>query len=290
MKHHDLLGRHLAHAMNRAIKLPILQLLPISIRQPVSRAERLANISRVTRIRSLFLLFARQDRPIHDRTVRNHFPHARIKRTQQRRSSAKTSADYKDFVSPHSKTTPKRNLAKLTLYSVDHVKNIQMRRPRQKPPAALPSSAIPRIKHPISLRRQKLRERLLARNRRHPIAQNNHALLYSSSRRRQKLSKNVFREPRPKHRHFQPLSPLRFHFCNLTSAICNPVRPQRLISIRTQILPHHPISPILRADLLSQIFFRQSLQHLVINNQQLRPRPPRNIRQFRRRSMERFEI
>ena len=237
MKHHDLLGRHLAHAMNRAIKLPILQLLPISIRQPVSRAERLANISRVTRIRSLFLLFARQDRPIHDRTVRNHFPHARIKRTQQRRSSAKTSADYKDFVSPHSKTTPKRNLAKLTLYSVDHVKNIQMRRPRQKPPAALPSSAIPRIKHPISLRRQKLRERLLARNRRHPIAQNNHALLYSSSRRRQKLCKNIPCKLGSKHQHKETLSAWRFHFCNLTSAICNPARPRLLINTQQDPSP-----------------------------------------------------
>src|SRR4029077_12968077 len=71
--------------------------------------------------------------------------------------------------------------------------------PGQKLSVALPSPTIARIKHPESLSRDKLRERLLARNRGHAVAQNDHLLLLSRSSGRQKFSQNFVFETSSEH-------------------------------------------------------------------------------------------
>src|ERR1019366_4013163 len=101
-----------------------------------------------------------------------------------------------------------RQLAARTLPSTSLVQNVQVRRSGQKLSATFPRSAISRIKHPISLGGKKFSQRLFARNRRHPIAQNNRPLPLSSSSRRQEFRDDVAHESCPEHKVSLP-------FCDL---------------------------------------------------------------------------
>src|SRR5208283_2611704 len=60
------------------------------------------------------------------------------------------------------KPPPKRQLFEFLGQPADHVQNVQVRRSSQKLPATLPSSPIPRIKHPVSLPGKKFSQRLFA--------------------------------------------------------------------------------------------------------------------------------
>jgi len=199
MKHHDLGCSNFLRMISGAIKLPTSQLLPILVRQSIPISKRFANISGITGIRSLFLLLARKNRPIHHRTIGNHFLHASVKRSKQSRRSAKTSPDHKHFIDRHAKKPPKRKLSELLRQPVNQIQNVFMRRFFQKLPATLPSSAISRIKHPIPLPGKKFGQRLFARDRRHPIAEDDRPLHLPASSRRQEFSNNVACESRPEH-------------------------------------------------------------------------------------------
>jgi len=199
MKHHDLRRTNFRSMMDRVIKLSTKKLLPIPIRQPIPISKRRPNIRSITRIRSLLLLFARKNRPIHHRTISNHFLHARIERGKNSRRPAKTPPDHKEFIHRDAKSLPKRQLAKLSRKSPNHVQNIQVRRSCQKLPATLPRSPIARIKHPVSLPREKFSQRLFARNRRHPIAQDNRPLPFPRSSRSQEFSYHVVFKSCPEH-------------------------------------------------------------------------------------------
>ena len=211
MKHHDLRPCNFIRMINGTIKFPIPQLLPIPIRKPVPISKCLADVRRIIRIRSLFALLARQNSPIHHRTICHHSFHPRIQRTKQRRRPAKASANHENLRSGHPKPSPKRQFPKLALQSPNHIQNIQLRRSFQKFSRTLPSPAIPRIEDPVSRPGKKLRQRLLPRNRRHPIAQNNHPLFFHPPRWRKKLRDNL------------PLKSSSKHLCHekrvLTSAI-----------------------------------------------------------------------
>jgi len=199
MKHHHLRSTNFRSVICRAIKLSSTQFVPIPGRQPVPISKRRANIRGVTRIRSLFLLLSRKNGPIHHRTIGNHFLNARIKRSKNRRRTAKTPANYKHFTHRQTKPPPKRQLPKLRRQPANHVQNVQVRRSCQKLPATLPRSPIARIKHPVSLPREKFSQRLFARNRRHTIAQNNRPLRFPRSSRSQEFSYHVAFKSCPEH-------------------------------------------------------------------------------------------
>ena len=223
MKHHDLGSTDLPSMISRVIKLPAAKLRPILIGQPISIPKRRPNISRVAGIRSLFLLLTRKNRPIHHRTISDNLLNPRIKRSQKSRRPAKTSPNHKHFIQRRrqAKAPPKSQLAKLFRQPANNIQNVQMRRAFQKQPATLPGPAIPWIKHPISLRRKKLSQRLLARNRRHPIAKYDHPLNSSSPRRRQEFINNVACKSSSKHVHNPRLhSSSGCYLCNPTSNLC----------------------------------------------------------------------
>ena len=199
MKHHDLRRINFRSMIGRVIELSAPQLLPVLVRQPIPIPKRRPNISGIAGIRSLFFLFASKNPPIHHRTISNHLLNATIKRSKNSRRPAKTSPNHKHFIQRNAKSPSKRQLSKLFRKSADDVQNIQVRRSSQKLPAALPGSPIPRIKHPISLRGKKFSQRLLARNRRHPIAKNNRPSNLPSTIRRQKFRNNIVCESCPEH-------------------------------------------------------------------------------------------
>src|SRR5208283_1605302 len=97
------------------------------------------------------------------------------------------------------KPPPKRQLFEFLGQPADHVQNVQVRRSSQKLPATLPSSPIPRIKHPVSLPGKKFSQRLFAGDGRHPIAQDDRPLRFPSPSRRQELSNNLALESCPEH-------------------------------------------------------------------------------------------
>ena len=181
MKHHDLRGSHFLRTVSRVIELSTTQLFPIAIGKAIRPSESFANVRSITPVRSLFFLFAPQNRPIHHRTISNHFFHPPINRAEKRRRPAKATADHKNLISPHSKPPPKRHLSELPLQSLDHLENVYMRRSFQKFSTTLPRAAIARIKDPISLSGKEFGKRLLARNRWHAIAQNNRAFFLRSA-------------------------------------------------------------------------------------------------------------
>ena len=199
MKHHDLRRINFGSMICRVVKLPSKQFSPVPIRQPIPRPKRRLNILRVTRIRSLLLLLPPKNRPIHHRTIGHHFPNPRIQRSQNGRRATKTPANHKHFLRRDAKPSPKSQLPKLSRQSANHIQNIQVRRPRQKLAATLPRSAIPGIEHPVSFSREKFSQRLFARNRRHPIAQDNRPLRFPRPSRGQELSQNVALESCPEH-------------------------------------------------------------------------------------------
>jgi len=206
MKNHHLPRIDLRPARPRTIKIPAPQLIPIRIRQPISIPKRLTNISRITLLGSFQLLRAIQNRPIRHRTIRHHSIHPRIERRQNRRRSAKTSSNHKNPIRSHCKSPPKRTLHQPLRQLIDDIQNVLMRRPPQKLAPTLPRSAISRIHHPKSLPRQKFAQPLLARNRGHPIAQNNSARLLARPHRRQKLRHDFLLESSSKH---DPSAPTR---------------------------------------------------------------------------------
>src|ERR1035441_3672035 len=147
----------------------------------------------------LFFLLAGKNPPIHDRAIRNDLRHSRIERAQNRRRPTKTSPNHKHFIRRQTKSPAECQLAKLTSQSINHIQNVQVRRPLQKLSATFPRPAITRIKHPISLARKKFSQRLLARNRRHPVAQDNHPLNFSSPPGRQEFRDNLALESSSEH-------------------------------------------------------------------------------------------
>src|SRR5215470_3667862 len=151
MKHHDLRPIDLTCLMRRVIELPGIQLSPVFVRDPIPVAESLSNIGGVIRVGGLRFLRLAQDRPIHHRTIRDDFLHSTIERAKNGRGASEASPDDKHIFDSRIKPLPKSSLPKLSRESVDHIKNVQMRRPFQKLTPALPSPAIPRIEHPISL-------------------------------------------------------------------------------------------------------------------------------------------
>src|SRR5208337_678709 len=100
----------------------------------------------------------------------HNFIHPPIQRSQNRRGPAKASSNDKNLIGHERKPPAKRNLNQTFWQLVDYIENVLMRRPLQKLAAAFPRSPIPRIHNPESFSREKLRQALLARNRRHPIA------------------------------------------------------------------------------------------------------------------------
>jgi len=74
-----------------------------------------------------------------------------------------------------------------------------MGRPRQKLTVAFPRSPITWIDDPKALLREKFRQRLLARNRRHPVAQHDKLLLLGWSGWRQKFHNDVTLESGSEH-------------------------------------------------------------------------------------------
>jgi hypothetical protein len=186
-------GINFAGMIRRVIKLPSKQLLPIPIRQPIPLPKRRPNIRRITWIRSLLLLLPPKNRPIHHRTIRHHLLHPRSSSEQRWPPRRQNSRQSQTLHQPRREIAAQTPALEFFRQSANHVQNVQVRRSRQKLAATLPRSAIPRIEHPISLRREKFSQRLFARNRRHPIAQDNRPLRFRSARRRQKLGKNVAR-------------------------------------------------------------------------------------------------
>ncbi len=223
MKHHDLRSSNFLRAICRVIKLSTTQLLPISFGQPISIPERLANIRGVTGIRSLFLLLARKNRPIHHRAIGDDFFHAWVERRKDRRRPAKTSPDHKQLVDRHAKSLAKCPLSEFFRQSPNHVQDVLVRRFFQELPATLPRSAIARIKHPVSLPGEECRQRLFARDRRHPIAQDDRPLRFPRSSWRQKFSNNVAFESCPEHSVLQLPAFLRVPcaLCGYDVAFCN---------------------------------------------------------------------
>src|SRR5271165_5081776 len=199
MKHHDLRRSNFRRMISGVVEFPPAQLLPIAVRQAVPIPKRRTNISGVAGVRSLSLLRSRKNPPIHHRTIRNRSLNPGIKRTKNSRCPAKAPANHKHFIQRNAKPPPKRQLPKLLRQSADHIQNVQMRRSFQEFPAALPSPAIPRIEHPISLTAKKFGHPLFARNRRHPIAKNNGPLRLTAPGRRQELRDDVTCKSRPEH-------------------------------------------------------------------------------------------
>ncbi len=294
MKHHDLRRNNFRSVIDRVIKSSTPQLLPALVRQPISIPKRRPNIISVAGIRSLFLLRASKNPPIHHRTISNHLLNARIKRRKNSRRPAKTPPNHKHFIQRNAKSPSKRQLSKLFRKSANDVQNVQVRRSSQKLPATLPGSSIPRIKHPISLRGKKFSQWLLARNRRHPITKNNRPSNLPSASRRQEFRNNIACESCPEHIGFA----VPFYGIVIPSeakdlllaARFRPFATLRRLLIHPQIPSRHPLPRILLLNLLHQIRLRQFLQRLVINDQQLRPSPPGNLSQLHRRSMKRPKI
>src|SRR5208282_2895948 len=199
MKHHHLRSTNFRSVICGVIELSTTEFRPIPVRQPIPLPKRRANISCITRIRGLLFLLARKNGPIHHRTIGNHLLHAIIQRTKDSRRPAKTPPDHKHFIHRQTKPPPKRQLPKLRCQPANHVQDVQVRRSCQKLPATLPRSPIARIKHPVSLPREKFSQRLFARNRRHPIAQDNRPLRFPRSSRSQEFSYHVAFKSCPEH-------------------------------------------------------------------------------------------
>ncbi len=99
MKHHDLgstnLREHDKQGYKTCRRASFAQFLSDS-RYPFPK--RRANISRIARIRSLFLLLTRKNRPIHHRTISDNLLNPRIERSQKSRRPAKTPPNHKHFI------------------------------------------------------------------------------------------------------------------------------------------------------------------------------------------------
>jgi len=179
MKHHDLRRINFRRPVHWVIKLPVQQLLPIPFREPIPLPNARPKICCIAGIRSLLLLLSRQNPPIHHRTIRHHPFHSRIQRRKNRRRPAKL-PPITNTSTAHSRNraqTPARETLSPT------------RRLHPEYPCAetapeirrhSPSPPIARIKTPNILRRQKFRERLLPRNRRHPIAQDDRRCVFKT--------------------------------------------------------------------------------------------------------------
>src|ERR1019366_3539126 len=138
MKHHDLRSTNFRRVIDRVIKLPAAQLLPIPIRQPIPLPKRRPNVSGVTRIRSLLLLLPRKNPPIHHRTIRHHLLNPRIKRNKNRRRPAKTPPNHKHVIHLHPKPPPKRQPPKPPPPPPKPTPKCQRGAPFQKPPRHSP--------------------------------------------------------------------------------------------------------------------------------------------------------
>src|ERR1700746_872744 len=176
MEHQNFLRRQLPHMMHRVVEHAGMQLVPVLFGQPVPIPERLANIGSVARVRRFFLLFFAQDAPVHHRAVRNHFLHPLIPRRKNRSRAPEASTDHEDFIWRQFELPPKSCLSHALWQLIHHIAQILLGRLLQKLAIALPGPAPPRIKHPISLSRKKLREPLFAWHPRHSVAQKNHSV------------------------------------------------------------------------------------------------------------------
>src|SRR5439155_22487833 len=153
------------------------KLRPIRIRNPVSISKGFTDVLGVVLFRSFRLLTLIQNAPVHNRAVCDNPLNSWIKRLQDCRRTAEASADDKDLIRCQPEATTECNFLKLSRQLVEDVENVSMWRFLQKLPAALPCSAIPWINNPKALASDKSRQRLLTRNRRHAIAQNDELLV-----------------------------------------------------------------------------------------------------------------
>jgi hypothetical protein len=81
----------------------------------------------------------------------------------------------------------------------DHIADVLVRRSIEKFAVALPGPSIARVDYPKTLFGEELEQKLLARDRRHAVAEDDEFLPWAGPSRRQKLGDDFLFEPSPKH-------------------------------------------------------------------------------------------
>src|SRR4029077_5097898 len=118
---------------------------------------------------------------------------------QDRSGTAKAPADNEDLIWRQSESLTERNFPQFPWQFVEDVEDVFVGRFSEKLTAAFPRPAIARVDPPKAFGSEKFRQWLFARNRRHPVAQDNELLFFPRSRGRQKFCDDFVLESGSEH-------------------------------------------------------------------------------------------